>query len=69
MLVRHEIVFGLCVRLLRGEVIDVAADKGRIWRGTMNSFSLMFLGAPSPLLENADAYDVALLLSARSGES
>ena len=61
-LLSHATVSDICVRLLRGEVIEVADESGRIWRATANSFSLVFHGVACPLLESAPAYDVASLL-------
>ena len=62
---RHEHVYRLTVRLLRGETIEHADEYGRRWRATADTLSLVLPGSgeSAPVLEGADAYEVAALLA------
>jgi hypothetical protein len=62
---RYENVRDLAVRLLRGDVVDVIDDRGRIWRGTREELSLVHpaSGQVAPVLEATDAFSVAWRLA------
>jgi hypothetical protein len=63
---RHGHAFDLCARLLRGEVVDVTDDAGRVWRATATSLAVLYRGEPEPLIENVDAFEVAAALTRRT---
>jgi hypothetical protein len=62
---RHRAVCELAFRLLQGEVVEGIDRHGRRWRGTSSSLSVVLPGSgeAGAVLENVDAYDVAVALS------
>jgi hypothetical protein len=56
-----EPIFLLAVQLLNGEVIELVDQHARHWRGTADALFLVLPGSgeAGPVLEAADAYDVA----------
>jgi hypothetical protein len=62
---RYLTVYALALRLLRGEPIEVTDQHGRAWLGSATSLCLKLPGsrATGPVLEDADAYEVAARLA------
>ena len=54
----------LAVRLLRGEIVELRDEHGRLWRATHDCLSVVLPGsaASAAVLERVDAFDVAWLL-------
>ena len=62
---RYRTVHVLAIRLLRGERIEVTDQHGRVWLGSATTLCLKLPGAggTGPVLEAADAYEVAARLA------
>jgi len=62
--VDHRRIQALALRLLRGETIEARDKYGRRWHADATSLSVVLPGSgqAGPVLDGADAYDVAVTL-------